>query len=93
MTDFPRAAEIATIIAEETEAERERRQKKPLAKSGRGKNTTNVLSALLGPPGYQFDYVDTLIWEMLLSHGDCVIDCAERAGLSVPDLLDPTPTR
>ena len=69
-----REIEIAKIIAAVTEEHRSRlRDASPMQPTG-----------LLG---HTFSYADTLTWDELLTDSECTFAAADRAGLSVVDLL------
>lgn len=77
-----RINQIATIIAEETEAQRElKRIEFPDATS----ESPNRLAGLLGGA---YSYANTLRWDLLLTFGGCAYRCATRARMSVVELLD-----
>lgn len=85
----PREIQIATIIAEETEIERDRQREKDGSTLDKTKQPTpNRLVGLLYPEGYTFSYADSLKWEELLTFGQCVFECAKRAHLSVHEILE-----
>jgi hypothetical protein len=85
LTD-PREIEVATIIAEETEAERERRRAAEVEHS-EGRPKAIVPASLLDPDMFAYSYVDTLRWEELLTLGGCVFNCARRAGMTPEQIL------
>lgn len=77
-----RLNQIANIIAEETEAQRElQRAEVPDKGSGAGQNK------LLGLLGGYYSYADSLRWDLLLTFGNCASRCAKRAGMEIPGLV------
>lgn len=73
--DDERMNEIATIIAEETEAERELTRAK-VPDSGPEAGGNNKPMGLLGG---SYSYANSLRWDVLLTFGDCAFRCAARA--------------
>lgn len=77
-----RLNQIATIIAEETEAERElKRAEVPDTGPQSGQNK------LMGLLGGSYSYADSLRWDLLLTFGDCAFRCAKRAKMDVRELV------
>jgi hypothetical protein len=77
-----RLNQIATIIAEETEAERElKRAEVPDTGPQSGQNK------LMGLLGGSYSYADSLRWDLLLTFGNCASRCATRARMDLPGLV------
>ncbi|RYD92037.1 MAG: hypothetical protein EOP50_13325 [Sphingobacteriales bacterium] len=77
-----RLNQIASIIAEETEAKRElKRAEVPDTGPQSGQNK------LMGLLGGSYSYADSLRWDLLLTFGDCAFRCAERAKMEVRELV------
>lgn len=80
--DDERMNEIATIIAEEAEAERElTRAEVPDSGPEAGGNKP------MGLLGGSYSYANSLRWDLLLTFGDCALRCAARASMDVVDLV------
>lgn len=78
-----RLNEIATIIAEETEVQRERKRAQFPDTPPDDPNYPN-----LGLLGGGYSYANSLTWDVLLTFEDCVFRCAGRARIGVVQLLD-----
>lgn len=78
-----RLIRIATIIAEETEVQRE--QKRAEFPDSGPEPGQNKLMELLG--GY-YSYANTLRWDLLLTFGDCAGRCAKRASMGWLEILE-----
>lgn len=76
----PNEIELATIIAEETECERE------LEREHRADQLSELPEDARRDAGL-ISYVDRLGWEVLLTFRDCVVRCADRAGVTPVEVL------
>jgi hypothetical protein len=78
--------QVAQIIAEETEIQRESEYERHPVPQGT-RRATNKLSELLAPTEICVSYADTLSWDVLLTLGGCARRCASRANLTTADLI------
>lgn len=74
---------VVEAIAEETERQRDiEREKYSLSLIASGQPPTLLLL------GGEYNYADTLRWDVLLTFGDCLQRCAQRTGASEMKVLD-----
>lgn len=92
-----RDIEIANIIAEEVEAQREITRltypdippKSPVKKGRKAVSGGLLSGGLLGDLDHAgYSYADTIPWESLFTFGICVFRCSKRAKMKVSEIID-----